>query len=208
MNQAENTHEAVGRAKAFDWWFSQFPRLYDALLSLAWGRRHRKALPHIRGPRVLEVSFGMGYLMSQYAGKYETTGVDYNPRYVEAARRRLEASQLRANLVQGDAHALPFPDASFDTLINTDAFTLYQNPDKAMHEFYRVLAPGGRLILMEYDYPKDGNWLGKLKVEWARWMKVPYVAFPDLLRSAGFSFEDYALGNSGILHMWVATKPE
>jgi ubiquinone/menaquinone biosynthesis C-methylase UbiE len=208
MTQLQDTQSvAVTRAKAFDWWFSKFGGLYNLLLVAAWGRRHRKALPHIQGPRVLEVSFGMGYLLSQYADRYDVTGIDYNPRYVEAAKQRLQSRQLRANLLEGDAHALPFPDGSFNTLINTDAFTLYQDPQKAMSEFYRVLAPGGRLILMEYNYPKDGNWLGRFKVEWARWAKVPYLDFDALLKSVGFEFEDHDLGNSGILHMYIATKP-
>jgi hypothetical protein len=76
-----------------------------------------------------------------------------------------------------------------------------------MQEFYRVLVPGGRLVLMEYDYPKNGNILGKLWVEWARWAKVPYVDFNALLQKVGFTYEDHSVGNFGMLHMFVATKP-
>jgi len=207
--QAPREDEALVRGQAFDWWFaSNFTGLYNFLLAAFWGRRHRKALPHIRGPRVLEVSFGMGYLLSLYAGKYETTGLDYNPRYVELARRRLEAANLKANLVEGDAHALPFADASFETLINTDAFTLFQDPQKAMSEFYRVLVPGGRLILMEYDYPAQSNPMGKFVMYWARSvMKMRYIDFRSLLSSVGFTFEDHNVGGSGVLHMFVAVKP-
>jgi len=205
--QVDRNEEAIARAKAFDWWFSQFNGLYNTMLTLSWGRRHRRALPYIRGPRVLEVSFGMGYLMSQYADRFDTTGIDYNPRYIEVTGRRLKAKKIDAKLLHGDAHALPFPDASFETLVNTDAFTLYENPKKAMSEFYRVLVPGGQLVLMEYDYPRDGNLLGRLWVEWARLLKVPYIDFNTLLTSTGFTFEDHPVGNFGMLHMYVATKP-
>jgi ubiquinone/menaquinone biosynthesis C-methylase UbiE len=209
MVQAPREDDALARGQAFDWWFAtNFTGLYTFLLAAFWGHRHKKALPHIRGPRVLEVSFGMGYLLSHYAGKYETTGLDYNPKYIELARRRLDAANVKAELVEGDAHALPFADGSFETLINTDAFTLYADPQKAMSEFYRVLAPGGRLILMEYDYPKDPTVMGKLVMFWARSvLKMRYIDFRALLSSVGFTFEDHNVGGNGVLHMFVAEKP-
>ncbi|MET0388650.1 MAG: methyltransferase domain-containing protein [Polyangiales bacterium] len=202
--------EAVVRANAFDQWFSQFTGVYNFLLVAVWGRRHRKALPYIRGPRVLEVSFGTGYLLSRYAGRFQTSGIDYNATYVEAARKKLKAMNIEADLREGDAHALPYPDASFETLINTDAFTLYQDPKRAMAEFFRVLVPGGRLILMEWDYPSNGNKLGRAWANLLRSLKtMPYVDFDTTLRGAGFlEYEDHAVGSLGLLHMYVATKPE
>jgi ubiquinone/menaquinone biosynthesis C-methylase UbiE len=115
---------------------------------------------------------------------------------------------LRAKLLCGDAHALPFPDDSFDTLVNTDAFTLYDDPVKAMAEFYRVLRPGGRLVLLEYGLPKDRNWLGMRMMGLSRMLSMPYLDFDQLLPRTGFTYEDHAVGFAGALHMYVATKPE
>lgn len=199
--------QLVVRARAFDAFASQFDNLYFFTLKL-FGSRHRKALAHIQGPRVLEVSFGSGYLLSQYANNFETVGIDYNPRYVETTARRLAERGVRATLHQGDAHALQFPDASFDSLVNTDAFTLYEDPAKAMSEFYRVLAPGGRLILMEYNLPKNRSRLGMFFIRVSReFLKQPYVDFDRLLTDVGFEYEDHAVGGAGVLHMYVATKP-
>ncbi len=170
------------------------------------GPRLKKSLRHLRGPRVLEVSFGTGYLMQRYAGRFQTTGIDYNPHYVEATRRRLEALDLEATLVEGDAHDLPFAEGSFDSLLNTDAFTLYQDPTRAMSEFYRVLAPGGRLVLMEYDYPSDGNILGTYLTNRFR-RSAQYVDFKTLLNETGFTYEDHPVGSFGMCHMYIATKP-
>jgi ubiquinone/menaquinone biosynthesis C-methylase UbiE len=211
MNTALRSRNAIlaERARAFDEWVSHYTWAYDLGITLhpLWGPRLRKAVEHIRGSRVLEVCFGTGYLLSLYADRFEATGVDYSPRMLEAARRRLAKRGIRANLMQGDAHALPLPDCSFDTLINTDAFTLFNDPSRAMSEFYRVLVPGGRMILLEYDWPKDRNWLGT-KLMWIpRTLGMPYVAFDPLLREAGFEYEDHPVGMSGVLHMYIAHKP-
>lgn len=199
----------AARGRAFDAWSAKHEKWLDWGIRVhpLWGPRLRKAVDQIRGPRVLEVSFGTGYLMSLYADRFDVTGVDYNPRMLETATRRLGRLGLSAQLLLGDAHALPFPDDSFDCLVNTDAFTLYRDPKQAMSEFYRVLKPGGRLVLQEYDLPKDRNWLG-MKLMWiAKLFTMPYVEFPPLLSSVGFEFEDHDVGMSGMLHMFVATKP-
>ena len=200
----------AARARVFDDWTSRYADWIDLGIRLhpLWGPRLRKAAAQVRGPRVLEVSFGTGYLMSLYAGRCETTGIDYNPRMIEATRRRLSRLGLDARLIEADAHALPFADASFDCVVNTDAFTLYRDPSRAMAEFYRVLAPGGRLVLCEYDRPADRNWLGMQLMRMPVWLGMPAVDFDPLLRSVGFDYEDHPVGLSGVLHMFVGTKPD
>lgn len=208
MTEQTRRSEALARARSFDDWAARWNWLYEAgiaALPVA-GRRLLKVIPQIRGPRVLEVSFGTGYLMERYAGKFETTGLDIHPDMLARTRKRLAAKGLSANLVQGDAQKMPFADDSFETLINTDAFTLYPDSHKAMAEFHRVLVPGGRLVLLEYDYPTNRNWLGMQLMALPRLLKMPYVAFPELLTKTGFTFEDHPVGMAGMLHMWVATK--
>lgn len=206
--QLAHNEQAQIRSKAFDWWFSRFHVLYDILLFTHLGPRLVKALPHIRGPRVLEVSFGLGYLMTRYAAGFDVTGIDYNPSYVEATRQRLHKAGLHdVKLLEADAHALPFDDDSFDTLLNTDAFTLYDTPTQAISEFFRVIEPGGRLVLMEYDYPADGNKLGTLCTNHMR-RTAQYIDFRKLLRDAGFApIEDHDVGLFGMCRMFIATKP-
>jgi ubiquinone/menaquinone biosynthesis C-methylase UbiE len=198
------------RARVFDEWTSRFAGVIDLGMKLhpLWGPRLRKAAAQVRGPRVLEVSFGTGYLMSLYAGRFQTTGIDYNPRMIETTKKRLDRLGLRATLIEADAHALPFDDESFDCVVNTDAFTMYRDPRQAMSELYRVLAPGGRLVLCEYDRPANGNWLGTQWVRLAAKLGMPGVDFDPLLRSVGFEYEDHAVGLSGALHMFVGTKPD
>ena len=89
-----------------------------------------------------------------------------------------------------------------------EAFTLYADPQKAMGEFYRVLRPGGRLILLEWDYPNPPNRFGTWWVDKSRRNGMPYVAFDALFESAGFEkYDDVPLGMSGTLHMFLCRKP-
>jgi ubiquinone/menaquinone biosynthesis C-methylase UbiE len=199
----------LARANAFDRWFASVSGAYDFVLTFipGWASRLRKAIGHIEGPRVLEISFGSGYLLALYANRFTTTGLDYNPQMLAMAQKRLAARGVKAELVRGDAHALPFADGSFETVVNTDAFTLYADPNKAMAEIFRVLVPGGRLILMEYDYPKDRNWLGMRLMVLPRLLKMPYIDFSTLLKQTGFTWEDHPVGMAGVLHMFIAHKP-
>lgn len=200
---------AVDRWKSVDMAIMKhLAKVYDFALEANNGKRLLKALPHIRGPKVLEVSVGVGFLISQYADKYEVTGIDYNPRCVELTRRRLERMNKTATLMEGDAHALPFPDASFDTVINTDAFSLYLDPEKALREALRVLVPGGRMILMEYDYPKDRNLLGTICTAGIRnILRMAYFDFASMVKNTGYPSQDHAVGGFGCLHMFIIDKP-
>ena len=92
--------------------------------------------------RVLEVGGGQGELAERMQGELgaQVTFVDLSPRMVELARARgLDASV-------GDVQALPFDDASFDTVVA--AWMLYHVPDvdRALAEIARVLRPGGALV--------------------------------------------------------------
>ena len=108
---------------SFDRFYSRFARLYDWAVKLTpwWRRWLRQALPHIAGPRVLEVSFGTGWLLTQYAGRFETHGIDLNEAMVAVARRNLERGGAVAELRSGNVEALPYPDDAFDTVVNTIA---------------------------------------------------------------------------------------
>ena len=53
--------------------------------------------------------------------------------------------------------SLPYPDASFDSVINTMAFTAYPDGQRVFEEISRVLKPGGRIVMVDINYPRDGN---------------------------------------------------
>ncbi len=67
-------------SQRFDRLYSRFARPYDLAVKLLriWRRWLGHALPHIQGPCVLEVSPGTGWLLTQYAARYETHAIDLN----------------------------------------------------------------------------------------------------------------------------------
>jgi len=188
--------------------YSFFAGVYDFLVKVlpVWKNWLNHALPHIQGPKVLETSFGTGYLLTQYADKFDTYGIDYNEKFVTMATKKLQKKNIRATLQKAGIEDLPFDDETFDCIVNTMAFTGYPNGEKAMTEIHRVLKPGGRFILVDIDYPADRNWLGmKLTRLWA--------ALGDLIRDMdllfhqfNFEYTDEEIGGFGSVHLYVAEK--
>jgi ubiquinone/menaquinone biosynthesis C-methylase UbiE len=98
----------------------------------------------------LEVAIGTGLNLPFYPGEVQLTGIDFSPAMLGIARRRAEQLDRAADLREADALALPFPDASFDTVVCT--FSLCAIPDerRAVREMNRVLRPGGLLLLADH----------------------------------------------------------
>jgi ubiquinone/menaquinone biosynthesis C-methylase UbiE len=109
---------------------------------------HRTATQaDLSGKRVLEVSCGHGggasYLMrTLLPASY--TGLDLNPAAITFCRKRHNLPGL--DFVRGDAENLPFPDESFDALINIEASHSYPRFPRFLAEVVRVLRPGGHFL--------------------------------------------------------------
>lgn len=211
MTTEKPMSQELARAQAWGRFTARFAKVYDVSMALmpGWGGRLKKAVPYIRGERVLEVSFGTGYLMSHY-GKHcgEIVGVDQSEDMLRQAQARLSARGVSAKLLIGDAQALPFADGSFDCIVNTDAFSLYSDRDQAMREFYRVLKPGGRMVLMEINPPKQGDSGTAFGLWLVRVLSMPMI--PDLagmITRTGFGLQDINIGFFGIQHLYIGTKP-
>lgn len=97
------------------------------------------------GDRVLDIACGTGNaaLLAARAGAL-ATGLDGSPRLVEVARAGAVRDGLDATFVVGDLHHLPFRDGSFDVAISIFGVIFATDPDRAIAEIVRVLAPDGR----------------------------------------------------------------
>jgi ArsR family transcriptional regulator len=112
-----------------------------------WEALARSALPLLAPGRVLDIASGDGVLAELLAPHSQAyVCIDASPRVVAAASERLRRFP-NVEVRQGDMHALPFPDASFDLVVLMHALTYATRPAQAVAEAARVLRPGGRLLL-------------------------------------------------------------
>lgn len=191
--------------------YNWMARGYDTFMIIfpLWKKWIKKVIPYIEGKKILEVSFGSGYLMTQYArDEFDIYGIDYNEKMLEITSKKILSKEINAKLSMANVEKLPFPDNTFDTVINTMAFTGYPNGDKAMSELKRVLKKGGKLLLVDFDYPKERNLMGYLIIR--MWEKFGDIIkdINLLLKKYDFDYKDYPVGGFGSVHFFIAVKKE
>jgi len=100
--------------------------------------------------RVLDVAIGTGLNLPFYPTDISLTGVDLSPAMLAIARQRAADLGREVELHEGNAEALPFADASFDTVVCTLSLCTIPDHAKAIAEMHRVLRPGGKLLLLDH----------------------------------------------------------
>lgn len=99
---------------------------------------------------VLEVAVGTGLNLEKYPHDARLTGIDLSDEMLAIARNRAAELGREVALRAGDAHALPFDDAAFDTVVCTFGLCAIPDIDAALDEMTRVLRAGGRLVLVDH----------------------------------------------------------
>jgi demethylmenaquinone methyltransferase/2-methoxy-6-polyprenyl-1,4-benzoquinol methylase len=177
--------------------FRGLPRRYDALsaaLSFWQDPRWRRALVSEVAPRsgqrVLDVATGTGMVAAELLARADCTvvGVDQSAEMLAGARARFarpvpgrpsasSPAGSRVELVEGQAEALPFADASFDALTFTYLLRYVDDPAATVRELARVVRPGARVASLEFGVPA---W----PPAYAAWRLYTAVGLPTLGRVA------------------------
>ena len=128
-------------------------RLLDAVMRAAdrAGLRHARArvAGGARGD-MLEIGIGTGSNLEVYPADAAVQGVDVSAPALTVAAERAERYGRGVALLEGDAAALPFPDASFDTVVATFVLCSVGDVAGSLREARRVLRPGGTIRLLEH----------------------------------------------------------
>jgi SAM-dependent methyltransferase len=138
-------------AAAYDTVVGRDPRLRAARAEL---------LAQVRG-RVLEIGAGTGLNRPYYPPGLEVTYTEPDPHM---------AKRVGAAVVEASAEALPFDDASFDTVVSTLVLCSVSDLERSLGEVRRVLTPGGRLLFLEHVRAPEGSslarWQDRLNPIW------------------------------------------
>ncbi|KQN60315.1 bifunctional demethylmenaquinone methyltransferase/2-methoxy-6-polyprenyl-1,4-benzoquinol methylase UbiE [Erwinia sp. Leaf53] len=112
-----------------------------------------------RGQRVLDLAGGTGDLTAKFSRLVGESGevvlADINSSMLKVGREKLRNRGIigNVNYVQANAEALPFPDNYFDCITIAFGLRNVTDKDKALASMFRVLKPGGRLLVLEFSKP-------------------------------------------------------
>ncbi|MEQ5973629.1 bifunctional demethylmenaquinone methyltransferase/2-methoxy-6-polyprenyl-1,4-benzoquinol methylase UbiE [Serratia liquefaciens] len=112
-----------------------------------------------RGQRVLDLAGGTGDLAAKFSRMVGEQGqvvlADINDSMLKMGREKLRDRGIVGNVsyVQANAEALPFPDNYFDCITISFGLRNVTDKDKALRSMFRVLKPGGRLLVLEFSKP-------------------------------------------------------
>jgi ubiquinone/menaquinone biosynthesis C-methylase UbiE len=159
---------------------------YDVVAWVAsvgqWGHWQAAGLERLPPGTILEIGHGPGHLLLLLASQGRCViGLDLSRQMGRIASRRLRMADMPPALTRARTQAMPFPPASFDGLLSTFPSEYLLDP-QTVREAFRVLRPGGRLVVIPAATITGGSlpdrlgaWLGRVTGQLAEpqneWMK-------------------------------------
>ena len=134
-----------------------------------WRKKAIRELRESDPKTILDVATGTGDLpimMMKMLNPERITGIDISDGMLDIGRKKISKLQLqnRISLLTGDAEAIHFGDNSFDAVTVAFGVRNFQNLEKGLAEMFRILRPGGKLVILEFSKPEKGLFLSFYKV--------------------------------------------
>jgi phosphatidylethanolamine/phosphatidyl-N-methylethanolamine N-methyltransferase len=175
--------------------YRRWARVYDYSFGGFSALARRRAVEAVNarpGRRVLEMGVGTGLALPRYLPEKRITGIDLSAEMLAHARRRV-AEQKIANieaLLEMDAEATNFADASFDIAVAMFVASVVPHPRRLLAEMRRLVRPGGDILFVNHFAADAGpRW-------WMEWALAPAARalgwHPDFKLAALFGPEDQA----------------
>jgi ubiquinone/menaquinone biosynthesis C-methylase UbiE len=191
-------------AKGYDRQISLFERIL-------FGGGREWVCSQARG-RTLELACGTARNLPFYPPGVQLTGIELSPEMLALGKERAEELGHPADLRLGDAQALEFDEESFDTVTCTLGFCTIPDTTTAAREAFRVLRPGGQLLMLEHvrspnRLVRGGERLLEplaIRFEADHLLREPL----DYLPGVGFEIDDVHRSKAGIVERLRAHKPE
>ena len=135
-------------------------RFLSAGIDVSWRKKAINKLKDIKPQNILDVATGTGdvaILIAKMLKPAKITGIDISEGMLEVGRKKIADLGLgqTIELLSGDSEKINFPDHNFDAITVAFGVRNYQNLEKGLQEMYRVLKPGGKLVVLEFSKPKN-----------------------------------------------------
>lgn len=199
-----------------------------------WRRKAVKEIADSAKPlRVLDVACGTGDFTIEIARKAaegsSIIGIDLSEGMMKVGREKLKAAGIDATLEYGDCEALTYPGSSFDRVSVGFGVRNFEHLEIGLKEMYRVLKPGGKLVILELSVPSNpvirwcyklyflkilpaiGGWVSGNRGAY-KYLPASVLHFPapdkfiPMLKEAGFGDVRHKAFTLGICRMYVGIK--
>lgn len=156
--------EASGKKEQVAKMFDNISRRYDFLnhflslgIDILWRKRAIKMLRDHQPKEILDIATGTGdFAIEALAlNPNKVIGVDISEGMLEIGREKMKQRKLddRIELRSGDSEGLLFDDNKFDAVIVAFGVRNFENLEKGLRDMYRVLKPGGKVVILEFSKP-------------------------------------------------------
>lgn len=199
-----------------------------------WRRKAVKEIADSAKPlTVLDVACGTGDFTIEIARKAaegsSIIGIDLSEGMMKVGREKLKAAGIDATLEYGDCEALTYPGSSFDRVSVGFGVRNFEHLEIGLKEMYRVLKPGGKLVILELSVPTNpvirwcyklyflkilpaiGGWVSGNRGAY-KYLPASVLHFPapdkfiPMLKEAGFGDVRHKAFTLGICRMYVGIK--
>ncbi len=210
-------------------------RVLSARLDLSWRKKAILSLKKYNPQQIIDIATGtadlalMTYKMLQ---PQQINGVDISAEMLKVGQLKVDKANLNGKIVlqKEDSEDLSFADHSFDAATAAFGVRNFEDLEKGLSEMYRVLKPGGQLMILEFSKPKSTLFSGLYKFymqivapqfaqlfstdkQAYQYLNKSSIAFPereaflDILKDVGFKNTNYRALSLGICCIYRGEKP-